>query len=139
VESISFYKEGYSRDKFTAVFNRLRETGQSFDEEFQLVTKQGKEVWVKSIGKPQYDPQGNVSGAFGVFQDITEQKEKELALISSNQKLQVLTEELSLRNKKLRDFAHIASHNLRAPVANLMQLRELYANEKDPEELKSLL
>jgi PAS domain S-box-containing protein len=46
----------------------------------------------------------------------------------SNQKLQLeeFNQHLENKNKQLSNFAHIASHNLRAPVSNLTVLKELY-------------
>src|SRR5690606_32511374 len=53
------------------------------------------------------------------IQDITKRKQSEANLIA-------LTEKLTARNKKLGDFAHITSHNLRAPVSNLTTLVNMY-------------
>jgi PAS domain S-box-containing protein len=46
----------------------------------------------------------------------------------SKQKLQLeeFNQHLENKNKQLSNFAHIASHNLRAPVSNLTVLKELY-------------
>lgn len=138
-EGISFYKEGYSRNKIMEAFSELIEKGIPYDLELEILTKQGVEIWVRANGKPAYDKQGTIVKVHGVFQDITKQKEKEIELIKRNLDLQTLTERLSLQNEKLNDFAYITSHNLRAPVANLIMLKDLYLEEKDPEELKELL
>lgn len=137
-EGISFYKEGWSRDTITKRFGELIETGRSYDLELPMITKQGKEIWVRAIGKPVYNSKKEIVKVTGVFQDITAQKEKEQRLIESNEHLKKLGERLSEQNRKLHDFAHITSHNLRAPVANLMMLKELLLIEKDPSELAQL-
>ncbi len=138
-EGLSFYKEGYSRDKINEVFSLILKEGTPYDIELEMVTKQGKEIWVRAIGKPVYNEEGKIVKVQGVFQDISKQKEKELELLKRNLDLQMLTERLSIQNQKLNDFAHIASHNLRAPVANLMMLKDLFLEEKDQAELQELL
>ncbi len=60
----------------------------------------------------------------GIALDITR-------ALNSERLLKEVNEELCARNAELRQFAHLASHNLRAPVSNLMGL----LNILDPEEL----
>lgn len=43
-----------------------------------------------------------------------------------------LIQELTAQNLDLRQFAYITSHNLRAPIANIMGLVNLYAPENSP-------
>lgn len=130
-KGITYYKEGYSRDTIIASFQKLLSDHTPYDLELELITEQGKEIWVRTIGKVKLDQEGNIIKAYGVFQDITEAKLKEIALSEANDTLQSLTEKLTDQNRSLNDFAHISSHNLRAPVANLMMLNELYADSED--------
>ena len=130
-KGITYYKEGYSRDTITASFQKLLMDHTPYDLELELITEQGKEIWIRTIGKVKLDQEGNIEKAYGVFQDITEAKLKELELSQANETLQSLTEKLTDQNRSLSDFAHISSHNLRAPVANLMMLNELYAGSED--------
>jgi PAS domain S-box-containing protein len=55
------------------------------------------------------------------------------AKLISNQKTQLeeFNEHLENKNKQLSSFAHIASHNLRAPVSNLMALKDFYNGNTD--------
>jgi light-regulated signal transduction histidine kinase (bacteriophytochrome) len=52
------------------------------------------------------------------------------------QKLQLeeFNQHLENKNRQLSSFAHIASHNLRAPVSNLFMLRDLYKESTDLED-----
>ena len=59
---------------------------------------------------------------FGIFQDITENK---LAELDRNK----MVKELIQRNKDLEQFAYIISHNLRAPVANILGASEILKDE----------
>ncbi len=67
-----------------------------------------------------------------IVRDITEKKK-----IENEQKL--LTEELLKNNQDLQQFSFITSHNLRAPVANLLSLLNLYNKEDYADEFNRLL
>lgn len=60
------------------------------------------------------------------MRDITEQIKSKQRILDANEHLKVLTEKLQDQNVKLREFAQITSHNLRAPISNLTSLIELY-------------
>nr|WP_262506359.1 PAS domain-containing sensor histidine kinase [Rufibacter tibetensis] len=70
------------------------------------------------------------------FRDVTGRKQSELVQRELNQKLQAYTEELVASNKGLEQFSYIVSHNLRAPVANIIGLGELLRQEGYPAEAK---
>ncbi|MEH6680291.1 MAG: PAS domain S-box protein [Sediminicola sp.] len=76
-ESINFYMEGWSRDLITKVFTLAVEKGIPFDEELKLKTFKGRDIWVRSFGKPEFE-NGKCVRVYGAFQDIDEKKEKEL-------------------------------------------------------------
>tara|TARA_R110002051_G_scaffold181460_1_gene250948 strand:+ start:18465 stop:20813 length:2349 start_codon:yes stop_codon:yes gene_type:complete len=77
------------------------------------------------------DDFNNVIEIIGTCQDVTEQKMIE-------NKLQVLAQKLTNQNNQLADFAHITSHNLRAPVSNLNSLLDFYNTAEEEQEKKSL-
>lgn len=54
--------------------------------------------------------------------DITSRKKFEEELLISKRNLEVAAYELEEQNRQLDEFAHIISHNLRAPVANIKAL-----------------
>ncbi|MCL5246266.1 PAS domain S-box protein [Cellulophaga sp. 20_2_10] len=72
------------------------------------------------------------------IRDITEQKQAEYKILKSKERLEVLTDNLLNKNRQLADFAHITSHNLRAPVSNLNSLLGFY-NTSEDEEDKAIL
>ena len=102
--------------------------GTPFDLELKISTATQKEIWVRAIGKPILDKKTNeIIGVRGVFQDINEQKEKQIAIDES-------TKIIVSQNKRLVNFAHIVSHNLRAHAANLGLTLELESDETYPAE-----
>lgn len=77
---------------------------------------------------------GEVIELFGTCQDITESKKAEQKIIEAKEELEIVARKLSYQNRQLADFTHITSHNLRAPVANLNSLMEIYKLTEDEEE-----
>lgn len=76
--AMNFYKKGYSRNEVQRMINRAVEHKEPFNFELQLTTYNGKDKWVRSIGKPIVDSSGKVVELSGIFQDIDEQKKKEI-------------------------------------------------------------
>jgi len=83
-EAIEFYHPD-DRETIETAFDRLIEDGESYDLELRVVTASGRSRWVRAIGDPQFDDAGNVVGALGLFQDITERREYEIALESTRE------------------------------------------------------
>ena len=75
------------------------------------------------------DSDGNSRSSM-IIRDITERKIAENKLLELNKSLKTYTRELIGANKGLEQFSYIISHNLRAPVANILGLAQLL-NEKD--------
>lgn len=75
VNGINFYKEGKSRDRITLLFNACVSNGESFDEEFTIITAKNKEKYVRAIGHPKV-VDGKIIAIRGIFQDITKKTEE---------------------------------------------------------------
>ncbi|GAB5539870.1 MAG: hypothetical protein Salg2KO_19730 [Salibacteraceae bacterium] len=118
---INFYKEGYSRDKIQEVFNKAISDGAYYDEELEIVTAKENVRWVRAIGIP-YMKNGKCTRVNGTFQDIDERKRSEKAIHE-------LLEKTSEQNKRLHDFAHITSHNLRSHSGNISTLLDFFIND----------
>lgn len=78
-QRISFYKEGYSKNRIREVITRAIREGTPFDEELQIVTAKGRELWVRVIGEAQME-NGRCQKLYGSFYDIDAAKRTELAL-----------------------------------------------------------
>lgn len=81
-KSLSFYKPGENQERLQRLVKRAIKEGIPFDEEFQLITAKGREIWVRSICKPVI-VNSRCTRLYGSVQDITELKE----LLNQNTKL----------------------------------------------------
>lgn len=63
--AINFYKKGFSRNQITKAIKE----GKPWDLELEIITKEGKEIWVQSIGKSNYI-NGVSTKVYGTFQSI---------------------------------------------------------------------
>lgn len=82
------------------------------------IRKDGSSINVSITVSPIVDEFGNVIGASKIMRDISIQKSIEL------EKIKIMND-LIQRNRDLEQFAYIVSHNLRAPVANIMGISNL--------------
>jgi PAS domain S-box-containing protein len=70
--------------------------------------------------------------------DTTQRFELETDLKSTKERLELLSNQLQKQNDKLLNFAHITSHNLRAPVSNLNTLIYFYNESNDAQDRELL-
>jgi PAS domain S-box-containing protein len=84
-DGIKFYAPEW-RDKITQVFTDCAKRGTPYDEEMEILTSTGKRVWVRTNGEAVRDEKGMIYKVQGGFQDITEQKQAELALQKSEKR-----------------------------------------------------
>jgi PAS domain S-box-containing protein len=85
-EGISFYAPEWC-DKITQVFSACAEKGIPYDEEMEIITKTGKRVWVRTIGRAVKNEKDEIIRVEGTFQDISESKQKQIALQESEDRL----------------------------------------------------
>ncbi|QHS59490.1 sensor histidine kinase [Chitinophaga agri] len=77
--------------------------------------------WYEFLITPMSD------GTVSVFiRDITDSRNMQKDLFRANKQLNKLNRSLINQNQQLEDFAHITSHNLRAPIANLKALMQMH-------------
>jgi signal transduction histidine kinase len=82
-------------------------------------------------------------GTVSVFiRDISDSRNMQKDLFRANKQLSKLNRSLVNQNQQLEDFAHITSHNLRAPIANLKALMQMHNDsvlQHEKEQYLSLL
>ncbi len=96
--------------------------------EFRIVDKWGEIKHIGHICQPAFDSSGNFLGIRGTNVDITDK----VIQIEKIQNLLKIEEE---QNKRLLNFTHIVSHNLRSHTANMQGILSLLEYEK-PEMFK---
>ena len=79
---IEFYREGYSRERIREVIERNLADGTPWDEDFEIVTARGNVRWVRAIGHSERH-EGKAVRLIGSFQDIHEQKTREIEVAAS--------------------------------------------------------
>ncbi len=94
--------------------------GESLTWEFDIIGLKGSRRRMESHAVPLPDSNGNLHMA--VTRDVTERKKAEEALVKKNA-------ELLLINNDLDNFIYTASHDLKAPIANIEGLLELLLND----------
>lgn len=99
--------------------------------ETTIIKKDGSSTPFLISKVPLKGANDKVTGLVGIGLDISEIKQKEEELTN-------LINVTSLQNKKLLNFAHIVSHNLRSHTANFSMLLEFLVAEKDEKEKESL-
>jgi PAS domain S-box-containing protein len=95
---------------------------QPFSQEVLNYKKNGEIIWFHIDVTPVFNKAGELVKYVAIENDITELKKKEAELLE-------LTQNLMRRNEDLQQFTYIVSHNLRAPVANLLGLSSLLNSE----------
>jgi len=76
--AVAFYHPD-DRGRIREYFRRAVEVGESYDIEVRLGTEESVR-WVRAIGEPVRDDDGEIVRVRGSIQEITDQKERELAL-----------------------------------------------------------
>lgn len=94
-DAISFYKQGYSRNKISMLLHNAIHEGASFNKKLSIVTQTGEEKWVSVAGRC-INENGKSIKIFGTIQDITEQVTNETKIKQHQQLLTALIDNLPL-------------------------------------------
>lgn len=114
------------KDVITDRHNR-RMLGEEVSTTFQYagVRKDGTKRWFEArVTKIMEN--GKIAGTQSAIRDITEEKASIDMLKASEAEKTKLLNELTKRYNELMQFNYIVSHNLRAPIANILGLAEVF-------------
>ena len=100
-------------------------TGRRQQHEIRIKDRTGAIKWLLLRLSPMMDQKGKILRIDGSASDVTQYKAEEA-------KRNQLTDELQKQNQNLQQFAYIVSHNLRAPIANILGLTSIY-NRSQPD------
>lgn len=126
------------REDFERVDREFREAIRNrsgFSMEYRIVHRSGVVKWVKESGSGINGKDGTRL-IEGYISDITERKKSEEALLLSKVNLEAAAQELQQQNQQLNEFAHIISHNLRAPVGNIQALISLLSDNSSIDDFR---
>lgn len=118
-----------SRNEDLQVLNSLKPI---IGKETINITKNGKATYFLTSKIPVKGIDGKATSLVGFSLDISKLKQKE-------EELRDLINVSSLQNKKLINFAHIVSHNLRSHTANFSMLLDFLINENNEEEKNKIV
>jgi len=103
-EAIEFFHPD-DRSVISDAFEELTTEGEPYDLELRIVTADETVRWVRAIGRPRYaEDKGEVVAVRGVFQDITERKERELDLQMKSQALEESTVGITIADANQDDL-----------------------------------
>ena len=85
------------RDSISRGFIDCIRHGQPFDDEFEIVDRMQRHVWVRCIGQPVHDAQGRITSIEGAMQEISDKKLFEKQVRASQLELGRLNRALRLR------------------------------------------
>ncbi len=117
IYSQTFRKRFDAEDKsLFDYYKSVVERGESFQRErhYRLINK-----WLLLLGEKLHD------GFLLIINDITEQKETQLAQQQLTNALQTANQELLRSNENLQQFAYVASHDLQEPLRKIQQFGDL--------------
>ncbi|MCS6818316.1 MAG: PAS domain S-box protein [Chitinophagales bacterium] len=128
--SFEDFKKRVHPEDIDALLQKEKEaikSGASFYEsEYRIVNNSGEVRYLYSIVHLNRNELGKVTKLIGIAHDITDVKQRE-------EEKRKLINDLIQQNKELQHFNYIVSHNLRAPVANLIGLAKLFRKNESSE------
>ena len=113
-------------------FNQLTEAREAFrDCETKWVGSNGKIQYFVTSGKPIFDTDGKFIGYRGVGTNITGSKQAE-------EELELLINELKIKNAELERFAYTISHELKSPLVTIAGFSGILLDDVDAGDKKKL-
>lgn len=107
--------------------------------EKRYLHKNTSTIWVILDVSVVRNAEGTPAFLISEVQDITTSKLMQEQIILQKNQLEETARRLTKRNQQLEEFNQIVSHNLRAPVGNIITLLELYDFSKDDAEKNDYL
>ncbi|MEP2025323.1 MAG: PAS domain S-box protein [Reichenbachiella sp.] len=97
--------------------------------EQKFICLDGSVIWIEAMGT-LISFEGEPAVQIAIY-DITERKQAQQKVLENEKNLKQLNAHLTRQNQQLEEFAHIASHNLRAPITNMMSLIQIKEGDQD--------
>lgn len=101
--------------------NKHYQQKKKFEVEYRLRTKSGEYKWFLGNAQAIWDEEDNPQRLVGTIIDIHKQK-------VAQELLRLRSQELEQRNKELKEFVYVASHDLQEPVRTIASFVNLFSN-----------
>ncbi|NVK75257.1 MAG: PAS domain S-box protein [Oceanospirillaceae bacterium] len=106
--------------------------GETMSFETVMFSRTGDKHRVAFSLSPLYNDDGQITHLIPEGSDIT-------ALRERDKQLRGVVEQLENRNKQLKEFSHIVSHNVRSPIGNLNLLLDIYDDAENEQERAEIM
>jgi diguanylate cyclase (GGDEF)-like protein/PAS domain S-box-containing protein len=104
------------------VFDALPSDPNPYEVEFRYQREDGRQVWVREVGKPMFDNTGKLAGFCGTQQDITAEKDKEFTLNQATEAALEANNALVFQQRALDEHAIVSITDLAGNIT--------YANDR---------
>lgn len=115
-------------ERRNGIFNEVVKTGIAKSFEDLHIQKDGKQVFILRKYYPVFNDNNELEMMLGYGLDITTIKESELAAKRSEEQLRLANTKLQKNYSQLMQYSYVVSHNLRAPIANLVGLSNFFTS-----------
>jgi PAS domain S-box-containing protein len=120
------------REKTRQIIKRILTTGQPYNYELRLRTKNGAFKWFYNSGVSKRKPGGEIEIIVGSIIDVNERRLAEEQIREQN-------ELLAKANTELDRFVYSVSHDLRAPLSSILGLISIAEKTESQQEVKSIM
>ena len=129
------------RPVIESAFQQCAENGKSYDMEFRFNTAKGRQLWIRTLGKPVLE-NGNIVQVRGTIMDITDRKKTEEDKVKYREHLEKLVkerttglmrakEEAEQANQLKSEFLANMSHELRTPMHGILSFSKFGIDKSD--------
>lgn len=122
-----------SQEAFQDGFNKAVYAKENYEIILTCTTPKGHVKTLREKGGPVIDGTGKVIALKGTIEELQSRKATETELSGS------VSSQVGEQNKRLLNFAHIASHNLRSHASNLQMILQVLNSTQNEEERKFCL
>lgn len=122
-----------SQEAFQEGFNKAVYAKENYEIILTCTTPKGHVKTLREKGGPVVDGTGKVVALKGMMEELQSRKATESELSGA------VSSQVGEQNKRLLNFAHIASHNLRSHASNLQMILQVLNSTQNEEERKFCL
>lgn len=102
-----------------------------YDLELRHISAKGKRTWMRTVGRPEYNADGQLTHFRGILMDITDKKDAELALMNARDAAQKAAQARS-------EFLSVMSHEIRTPLNAIIGIAGLMNEDPAPGQMEMI-